>query len=84
MPVKPFSELATDYPRAHLDLTRFGRATSTTVYGVVFRGVNYVSDSQSASPACVTRFGPAIYCDELRLPSFPSRRARSRRWVSRC
>lgn len=70
MPIKPFSDLATDYPKAHLDMSKFGRATSTSVYGLVFRGVNYVSDSQSVNPACMTRFGPAVYCDVMRLPSY--------------
>ena len=66
LPVKPIAELASDYPG--LDPSHFGSLAEIdpadmTAYGLVVKGVNYVS-------ACNTRFGAYPFCAELTLPSY--------------
>jgi hypothetical protein len=66
LPVRPISQLATDY--RGVDPTHFGSATEVapstmTTYGVVIDGIHYVGD-------CPTRTGGYPDCDELALPSY--------------
>jgi len=66
LPTKPISALASDYPGAGLDLTKFGGGVTPahmSTYGVLYRGVNYVS-------GCTTRRGEYPFCESLRLPSY--------------
>jgi len=63
MPIKPISALATDYPSAGVDTSVFSQGVTPsriTVYGVVYKGVNYVG-------GCDTRFGTYPYCNEMRM-----------------
>ena len=63
MPIKPISALATDYPLAGIDTSVFTQGvtpSSVTVYGVVYKGVNYVG-------GCNTRFGTYPYCNLMRM-----------------
>lgn len=66
LPVRPLSELATDYPG--VDAPGLGikdgiRPEDLSVYGLVVNGINYRS-------SCATRHGPYPYCDSLPLPSY--------------
>jgi len=66
MPVKPISELASDFPGA--DPGQFGNAAETdpdhmTVFGFIIDGVHYTG-------GCETRYGAYPYCDGLALPSY--------------
>ncbi|GII97358.1 hypothetical protein [Sinosporangium siamense] len=66
LPTKPFEQLAVDYPG--IDLARFGAGTGVTrehltVYGLLYKGVNYVS-------GCQTRHGTYAFCGDMRLPSY--------------
>jgi hypothetical protein len=66
MPIKPISELATDYPGT--DPSQFGSPSETdpahmTIYGFLIDGVHY-------SGGCETRYGTYPYCDNLVVPSY--------------
>jgi hypothetical protein len=66
LPTKPISALATDYPTAGLDLSKFGAgiaAADMSTYGVLYNGVNYIA-------GCATRQGTYPYCEQLRVPSY--------------
>jgi hypothetical protein len=66
LPTRPIESLAGDYPGAQVNLDRFGSGitpTDMTTYGLVFRGVNYVS-------GCQTRYGKYAFCESMRLPSY--------------
>ncbi|MFC6286924.1 hypothetical protein ACFP3Q_06830 [Nocardioides sp. GCM10027113] len=66
LPTKPISSLATDYPSAGLDMSRFGSGVTPahmTAYGFYYKGVNYVS-------TCGTRQGSYAFCDQMLLPSY--------------
>lgn len=64
LPVKPFSQLATDYPG--VDITQFGAGITPadlTMKGVLYKGTLYASD-------CGTRFGDYAFCSEMVAPSY--------------
>jgi hypothetical protein len=66
MPVKPISELATDYPGT--DPSQFGSTAETdpdhvTVFGFIIGGVHYMG-------GCETRNGTYPYCESLNIPSY--------------
>jgi hypothetical protein len=67
IPVKPFSDLAKDFPNSHIDLTAFTaaykRPENVTTYGLMIHGTNYIS-------GCPTRSGEYAYCAEMRVPSY--------------
>ena len=63
MPIKPISALTSDYPNSGIDVSVFPQgydASAITVYGVVYKGVNYVG-------GCNTRFGIYPYCGVMRM-----------------
>ena len=63
MPIKPITALATDYPNSGIDVSVFPQgysASAITVYGIVYKGVNYVG-------GCNTRFGIYPYCSVMRM-----------------
>lgn len=64
--MKPISALATDYPAAGVDVSKFGAgvtAAHMTNYGFYFGGVNYVS-------TCGTRKGTYAFCGQMVFPSY--------------
>jgi len=66
LPVKPISALATDYPDAGVDPSKFGSEitpSAMTSFGLYFNGVNYVG-------GCRTRQGEYPFCSEMLLPSY--------------
>lgn len=67
IPTKPFSDLAKDFPNAHVDLAAFTAAykhsENVTTYGLILRGTNYVS-------GCPTRSGEYAFCSDMRVPSY--------------
>lgn len=66
LPVKPLSELATDYPQASIVLANIGSDQSSshlTAYGVYFNGVHYAGN-------CATRQGDYPFCEAMALPSY--------------
>jgi hypothetical protein len=64
---KPLSDLAKDFPAAHIDLAALLRGRKlpgdVTTYGVYVNGVHYKSN-------CPTRYGYYAFCDQMRLPSY--------------
>jgi len=63
MPIKPITSLLSDYPDSGINLAVFTRdysPSAITVYGVVYKGVNYVG-------GCNTRFGTYPYCNVMRM-----------------
>jgi hypothetical protein len=73
IPIKPLSALASDYPGSGIDLTVLGSGitpSAMSVYGVVYKGVNYVADGNSPNKGCQTRYGTYAFCYEMRLPSY--------------
>ena len=78
IPIRPIASLATDYPNSGIDVSVFtsGKTTtlgtipasSQTVYGVVYNGINYVG-------GCGTRFGLNPYCYEMRMTPNSSSKA---------
>jgi len=66
LPTKPIAALATDFPKAGVNLARFGSGITPahlTAYGLVINGINYVS-------GCQTRYGEYAFCEGMRLPSY--------------
>ncbi len=67
MPTKPFSNLATDFPKSGIDVAAFTAAykhpENVTTFGLMIHGTNYVS-------GCPTRSGEYAFCAEMRLPSY--------------
>lgn len=66
LPTKAITALATDYPTAGVDTSKFGSgitATAMSTYGVYYNGVNYVA-------ACQTRQGAYPYCNQMVMPSY--------------
>ena len=67
LPTKPFSALATDYPKSGVVLENFLKERrlpgDVTTYGLYIQGVNYVS-------GCPTRYGMYAFCENMRVPSY--------------
>lgn len=72
MPMRPFSELARDFPGSGFDpkafLAEYEHPEHVAAYGIVFRGIHYTS-------GCATRgtahgLGAYPYCSQMRLPSY--------------
>ncbi len=66
MPVKPMSELATDYPGRGLITSNIGSdvtAAHMTIYGVAYNGVHYTG-------GCNTRYGTYPFCEVMNVPSY--------------
>lgn len=63
LPVRPLSDLTSDYPGLELAAIQPPGLDDVSVYGLVLDGVNYRSD-------CPTRYGPYPFCDVLSLPSY--------------
>ncbi len=67
IPTKPFSALATDFPKSGINIANFTQdfksPADITTYGLLINGVNYVSN-------CQTRHGIYAFCDNMRLPSY--------------
>ncbi|XOV80325.1 MAG: choice-of-anchor D domain-containing protein [Aestuariibacter sp.] len=65
-PVKPLSELASDYPASGINVSGIGSdqtATHLTAYGVLYNGILYQGD-------CQTRYGDYPFCEVMALPSY--------------
>jgi hypothetical protein len=67
LPTRPFSALATDYPKSGINPDNFTQGfklpADITTYGLLINGVHYVS-------GCQTRYGAYAFCDNMRLPSY--------------
>ncbi|MBI4671407.1 MAG: hypothetical protein HY741_07025 [Chloroflexi bacterium] len=64
LPIRPFEQLATDYPDSGVDLTAYEKSISDmTTYGLYVDGKHYRS-------GCETRYGEYPFCEDIRLPSF--------------
>lgn len=63
LPTRPLAELATEFSGVDLASLATARDTSRTRHGVVYKGINYVSN-------CPTRHGDYPYCEMLDVPSY--------------
>lgn len=63
LPVRPISQLGSDYPGVAAANLIIGNPNANTLYGFVVNGIDYVS-------ACKTRHGSYPYCAVLDLPSY--------------
>ena len=63
LPTRPLAELAEEFAGVELFNLATASDTSRTRHGVVYKGVNYVSN-------CPTRHGDYPYCDVLDVPSY--------------
>ncbi len=63
IPTKPFSALATHFPKSGINIDNFTKGFKSpadiTTYGLLINGVNYVSN-------CQTRYGTYAFCDNMR------------------
>ena len=63
LPVRPFQDLAVDYPGTDLKMFQLHEPSDVSTYGLMINGVHY-------SGGCDTRYGPYPYCEVLDLPSY--------------
>lgn len=72
LPVKPFSDLAVDFPNSGIDtaafLAQYLYPNSVTTYGVVINGINY--NSGCATRHTASGLGNYPFCSEMRLTSY--------------
>jgi len=72
LPVKPFADLATDFPSSGINtaafLAQYVYPNSVTTYGVVINGINY--NSGCATRHTASGLGSYPFCSDMRMPSY--------------